>query len=1020
MPYTTHGHWVGEGPPTEPGPELIAKCGGPGLCPQCNQEAASAAFFDAAGRPEEVGEVRTTESVQAPSTEAMIDGQRSHADVQDLVRRALEERLRQAGGALYTWVYIADMSDSQVVYSSSGAGGEQLWQCAYEIGDDVELGEPVKVARSYMKVDSTAAAADGGQDGDVDELVGEAFAEELHPRAPAGTATGGQFAAGGASSSASKKSSAPAKKQPELGYDGKTGTGYDKKNGDPTVKRLQQALNAAGLTDASGKKLVVDGKLGPKTTAAIKAAQRKLGVKATGKVTPAFINQLKAAKGKATGKTAAKTSTAKGKTPPKTPAKAKTTVKPGSVAGMSAKETEERDQLVLAGGRVVEALDDDPDTGRRRFRVRIIAYGDSKNHRRYPRHVLESAAALYEGAKAYDHHRSEEELQTSTIAGMIGHYRDVEAEDDGLYADLHLLPSATHAAESLDATLEAQEEGLPPLIGVSHDVYARYKPVTEGGRRLQEATEITRVNSADLVADPAAGGKAVRMVAADVDAADDPGTEPDDTQEEDDVPTKEDILSALADASEEELAAVGLSKAGTTSDGGEDESDSGDEGQAAEAAQPKNGFYGKLLIKTKISDAGLPERVAESLAEALPDRITEADVDAQIAALTTMLGVAERAGLAPKASLQVTQESRDKKVKALDAFFAGNFAEGYHSFRGAWQDFTGHRVMSWDTDINRLIMRESAPAYDSGDRSTEALDSTSWAQVLGDSITRRLVAVYRLPGLQSWRRIVSSMPPINDFRVQRIGRVGGYGTLPDVAEGAPYQPLSSPPDEEATYSIGKKGGTEEITFEMVANDDVRVISKIPDKLGRAAAQTLFRFVWDLLRTNVVCTYDSTALFHTNHANTDAATPLGATGLATARRKMRKQVAYGDSSEVLGFRPNLLVVPPELEEIAFKLCRSAVAITTAEDATTPNINSTLDYEVVDYFTDADDWFAVTDPAACPLIEVGFYRGRQDPELWSQTDPSQGAVFSADKILYKIRHMYSGTALDHRGFYRGQGS
>lgn len=44
MPYTSHGHWVGE---TEPSaadvqPRLVARCGGPGLCPECAREAIAA------------------------------------------------------------------------------------------------------------------------------------------------------------------------------------------------------------------------------------------------------------------------------------------------------------------------------------------------------------------------------------------------------------------------------------------------------------------------------------------------------------------------------------------------------------------------------------------------------------------------------------------------------------------------------------------------------------------------------------------------------------------------------------------------------------------------------------------------------------------------------------------------------------------------------------------------------------------------------------------------------------------
>ena len=128
------------------------------------------------------------------------------------------------------------------------------------------------------------------------------FSENLHPRGTG--AAGGQFVA---------KGSGPAKAPParggrtpaagrkpkpagNLAFDGRRGPGYGQKHGDKRVKNLQTALNRLGLTDSSGKKLSVDGKLGPKTTAAIKKAQRALGLKADGVVTPALLAKLTKAK----------------------------------------------------------------------------------------------------------------------------------------------------------------------------------------------------------------------------------------------------------------------------------------------------------------------------------------------------------------------------------------------------------------------------------------------------------------------------------------------------------------------------------------------------------------------------------------------------------------------------------------------------------------------------------------------------------------------------------------------------
>lgn len=685
----------------------------------------------------------------------------------------------------------------------------------------------------------------------------------------------------------------------------------------------------------------------------------------------------------------------------------------------------QRDRIV---GRVVEAKGTGADGGRI-FRVRIIAYGDSKNNRRYPEAVLRAAAPLYEGAKAFNRHRDDQELASGTIEGLAGYYRDVEAVDDGVEADLRLLPSATHVAEALDATLAAQEDNLAPLVGISHDVYAVFKPVTENGQRLQEAVSIEKVNSADIVSDPAAGGQATRMVAGGVtnpDSKTDPaGTVPvgqQSTKESDVKTSTADVLAALKTATPEQLAEVGLSKVSeSTTTPAPQEAKATEATEAAEVSHAKTSFLGNLLIRQKVADAGLPDAVAESVTAGLPDRIRESDVDNHIASLKTALAGLEKAGLAPTvASAEVVKESHDKKIAALDLFFTPNTPGGYKSFKEAYLDITGARPRSIDEDFNRTVLQESiGQHYSSAARSVESVTTSTWAEILGDSITRRMVAEYARPNLAVWRMIVSSIVPVNDFRTQRLDRMGGYGVLPAVNQGAPYQPLTTPGDEEATYAITKRGGTEDLTLEAIANDDVRSISRIPVKLGLAAAQTIYRFVFDFLVNNAATSYDSVALFHSSHANTDNPAVLGQSTLSTARKKMGVQAAYGDSSDVLAIEPKFLVHPAALEEIAFQLSTSAVAIpsTPAGPSDAPNIHQGLIPIKVPYYSDENDWFLIADPSLCPTIEIGFYQGREDPELFTQSDQTVGSMFDADKLTWKIRHIYSGAVVDHRGFYRG---
>jgi hypothetical protein len=675
-------------------------------------------------------------------------------------------------------------------------------------------------------------------------------------------------------------------------------------------------------------------------------------------------------------------------------------------------------------GRVLEAKGADA-TGSRIFGVQIVAYGDSKNKRRYPEQVMRAGSRLYEGAKAYDHHRTVEELTTSTINGLVGTYRNVEAGTEGLVADLVLLPSATHTAEALDASLAAQADGLEPLVGVSHDVMAQYRPIFSAGSRLMEATEIVSVNSADVVADPSAGGRPTRMVAG--------GNGNLNSPEEDTAMTIDELTALLKGATPDQRAralegfgldAKQLEGLRTTEAKPPVTTSTTTTGAGDGDRWDRNGFMGATIVRTALEARKLPVQLGETIVAGLPERFCEADVTRSIEGIVKLTEGLEKAGLTPTvAAVVVTADEQDKKIARLDAMFAGDYQAGYHSFKEAWSDITGSRPGFFDTeDINRRILRESIGdiAYDGAMRATESVAATTWNLILGDSITRRMVAEYSQPSLAYWRSIVSSVIPVNDFRTQRIDRLGGYGVLPAVAEGAPYQALTTPGNEEVTYAISKRGGIEDLTLETIANDDMRAVVRLPTKLGLAAAQTLFRFVFDLINTNPVI-YDGVALFAAGHGNNTAATALGRGAVSTGRRAMRKQTAYGDSTDLLSIVPKMLLVCSDLEELAFEITQSAVAIPTAAPdgaaSNIPNIHNQMTATTIDYWASTTAWVLVGDPGLTPTIELGFYRGQETPELFVQNDPQVGSAFTADKITYKIRHIYSGAILDFRAFYRG---
>lgn len=118
--------------------------------------------------------------------------------------------------------------------------------------------------------------------------------------APGGGRVGGKGKPGGKGRPAAKRpaghSAGPAKPAGPLGYDGRTGAGYGIKGGDARVRTLQSVLNRFELRDSSGQPLAVDGKFGPRTTAAVKRLQKAMGEEPTGKVTEDFIKRIENAK----------------------------------------------------------------------------------------------------------------------------------------------------------------------------------------------------------------------------------------------------------------------------------------------------------------------------------------------------------------------------------------------------------------------------------------------------------------------------------------------------------------------------------------------------------------------------------------------------------------------------------------------------------------------------------------------------------------------------------------------------
>jgi hypothetical protein len=160
--------------------------------------------------------------------------------------------------------------------------------------------------------------------------------------------------------------------------------------------------------------------------------------------------------------------------------------------------------IEYGGNRMSELLQEYVDSGSQRLRVdrtagvirgvKLLGL-NSRNGRRYREDALSGAIGLYEGAKVNINHPKGHPLSPRDYQDRLGVVRGVELRSgEGLFGDLHFNPK-----HSLSEQLVWDAEHAPQNVGMSHNVLARTK--RDGDETVVEA--ITKVQSIDLVADPA-------------------------------------------------------------------------------------------------------------------------------------------------------------------------------------------------------------------------------------------------------------------------------------------------------------------------------------------------------------------------------------------------------------------------------------------------------------------------------------------------------------------------------------
>src|SRR5690606_32661059 len=143
-----------------------------------------------------------------------------------------------------------------------------------------------------------------------------------------------------------------------------------------------------------------------------------------------------------------------------------------------------------------------------------------------------------------------------------------------------------------------------------------------------------------------------------------------------------------------------------------------------------------------------------------------------------------------------------------------------------------------------------------------------------------------------------------DFKAAMRVDLNTFPSLLKVAEGAEYK-YATIGDRGERVQLATYGRLFSITRQVVINDDLDAMVKLPRLMGRAAIRTVGDLVYAILTANPVMS-DGVALFHATHGNLAGAGSVISTASVDAQQVL--MATQKDGAAVLNIQLAHLLVP----------------------------------------------------------------------------------------------------------------
>lgn len=251
----------------------------------------------------------------------------------------------------------------------------------------------------------------------------------------------------------------------------------------------------------------------------------------------------------------------------------------------------------------------------------------------------------------------------------------------------------------------------------------------------------------------------------------------------------------------------------------------------------------------------------------------------------------------------------------------------------------------------------------------------------------------------------TSRGTLTDFRAAKRVGLGDFGYLPQVGEGEEYT-YGTIGDEGASVALATYGQLFSITRQAILNDDMHLLTKIPEKMGQAARATIAKLVFALLTGNAIA-QDGKALFDASHKNTLTDAALDVTSIDKAIQIMNGFV--NARGEPLAIEPEFMLLPTSLYTRAKQVLGSASV--EGADANSGIINPIRDIvpalkSARLQVADPKSWYLINKEA----IEVSYLDGIDTPYMEQQNG------FTVDGVSTKVRIDAGVNVIDYRGIVK----